>query len=176
MTISKNRINILLIQNQSDTLHSVQRALEANKTHCRLQMVGTGSTTLSYLRRDDPYANAPVPDLVLFDLTSAAPAAISVVRAIKADQHCQSLPMVLLTSDDSEEALVKLVSKRENDTAFSPIDLDNFVKALNSFKPDRFMHSVRLLENFGYVLIRMPDSAEEAILSQAAEFPRAANL
>ena len=156
MKNNENPVHILLIQNQESTLRTIQQALESNKTRCRLQMVGICNGTLSYLRREKPYADAPVPDLVLFDLSDAAPASIAVIKTIKADKHCRSLPMVLLTSEGSEDDVVKLVSKPGQDNAFSPVDLDSFIKALNSFKPDRFMHAVTLLENFGYVLVRMP--------------------
>ena len=162
MKNKENRVRILLIQNQESTLRTVQQTLESNKTRCRLQMVGICTATLSYLRREEPYTDAPVPDLVLFDLSDASPASIAVVKAIKADKHCRSLPMVLLTSRDSEDEVVKLVSKRGQDNAFSPVDLDSFIKALNSFKPDRFMHAVTLLENFGYVLVRMPQAPVES--------------
>ena len=156
MKNDENRVRILLIQNQESTLRTVQRTLELNKTRCQLHMVGIGPATLNYLRREEPYADAPTPDLVLFDLSDAAPASIEVVKAIKADNRCHSLPMVLLINEGSEDKVVKLVSKRGQDNAFSPVDLDSFIKALNSFKPDRFMHAVTLLENFGYVLVRMP--------------------
>jgi len=156
MKNEENRVRILLIQNQESTQRAVQQALESNKTRCRLQTIGICSATLGYLRREGPYTDAPIPDLVLFDLSDAAPASIAMVKAIKSDEFCRSLPMVLLINEDSEDEVVKLVSKRGQDSAFSPVDLDSFVKALNSFKPDRFMHAVTLLENFGYVLVRMP--------------------
>lgn len=174
MKNDENRVHLLLIQNQESSLRTVQQALESNKTRCQLQMVGICTATLSYLRREAPYADAPVPDLVLFDLSDAAPASIAVVKAIKADKHCRSLPMVLLTSQDSEDEVVKLVSKRDQNNAFSPVDLDSFIKALNSFKPDRFMHAVKLLENFGYVLVRMPQPPVESRPAQIIQPRRAA--
>ncbi len=175
MTDQQRRVNILLIQNQATTLSTVQHSLESNQTRCRLQMIGVCSATLAYLRRDKPYCDTPVPDLVLFDMSDASPTSVSVVKAIKADKQCQSLPMVLLTSEDSEDEVVKLVSKRGKENAFSPVDLDSFIKALNSFKPDRFMHAVSLLENFGFVLVRMPGTPAISRPSHTHELARAAN-
>jgi two-component system response regulator len=176
MKKQEHRTNILLIQNQPSTLRTVQRTLESNQTRCRLQMIGICGGTLAYLRRDEPYSDTPVPDLVLFDVSDADPTAISMVKAIKADKQCRALPMVLLTSDGSEDSVVKLVSKSGSENAFSPVDLDSFVKALNSFKPDRFMHAVALLENFGFVLVRMPTAPVEIDSSQLDEVAHAVNM
>jgi len=175
MKDQEHRINILLIQNQAKTLSTVQHSLESNQTRCRLQMIGICSATLAYMRREEPYCDTPIPDLVLFDVSDASATSVSVVKAIKADKQLQSLPMVLLTSEDSEEEVVKLVSKRGNENAFSPVDLDSFIKALNSFKPDRFMHAVSLLENFGFVLVRMPATPAASRPSHTRELARAAS-
>lgn len=161
MTEGESRMDILLIQNQQSTLRSVHSALASNKTRCTLMSCMIGQQTLSYLRRHGKYAEAPIPDLILFDLTDAAAESIAIVKSIKADEHCRSLPLVLLTSEHSEDALDKLVRKCGKDAAFSPIDLNSFVRALNSFKPERFAHAVTLLEKFAYVLVRMPDIHNE---------------
>ena len=158
MTEGKDRANILLLQNKESTLHVVQRALEANNTRCRLQMVGIGRGTLSYLRQDGPYAKAPTPNLVLCDLVEPTPEVISVIKAIKSDRHCRLIPTVYLISDKSNEAVELLSVNCNEDSSFSPVDLDSFLKALNSFKMEKFMHAVSLLERFGSILVKMPDA------------------
>ena len=166
MKTDVSRLNILLIQNRQGTLSAVEQALESNNVRCQLLMVRVGPATLSYLRRKGPYAKVPAPDLVLFDLTDSDPKSIKILKAIKADKSCKSLSIVLLTREDCEEEVVKLTSKRSRESGFAPIELDGFTKAMKSFKTERFMHAVRLLEAFGYLLIRMPEIEDDLSLQQ----------
>ena len=41
---------------------------------------------------------------------------------------------------------------------FSPIDLGSFIRAMNSFRLDRFVHAVRLIGSLGFVLVTLPRS------------------
>ena len=79
------RLNILLIADNSDSIQVIRQALETSNTRCRLLMVGVGPSTLAYLRRERNYAEAPVPDLILFDVVDAEPESIIVLKRIKAD-------------------------------------------------------------------------------------------
>ena len=168
MATDAGRVNILLIQNHPRTLTAVEYALESNGIRCQLLMVRAGPGTLGYLRREGSNAKAPVPDLVLFDLTDTSARSIAVLKAIKADKRCRTLPLVLLTCEGSEEEVVRLTSKTSKESGFAPIELDGFMKAMRSFKSEQFMHAVKLLEGFGFLLIRMPDlEAESAPMQQS---------
>lgn len=157
MPTSEERLNILLIADNSESIQVIRQALEISNTRCRLLMVGVGPSTLSYLRREGPYAEAPVPDLILFDVVEADPESIAVLKRIKSDPGFRSMPIVLLTGEESEHALDDMQLGRTRYTTFSPVDLESFLSALNAIQPNRFMHAISLLENFGFVLVRMPE-------------------
>ncbi len=171
MTAGEDRLNILLIADNSDSIRIIRGALEASHTRCRLLMVGVGSSTLAYLRREGPYGDAPVPDLILFDIVDAEPDAIAVLRRIKADANFQAMPIVLLTNADAEPALDDMQLGRTQYTTFSPVDLESFLSALNAIQPNRFMHAISLLENFGFVLVRMPDTPLAETAEEALDLP-----
>ena len=161
MPESKNRANILLIQNNESTLQVVRQALAANKIRCRLQVVGVGKSTLSYLLRNAPYAKAPVPDLVLCDLVEATSSSVKIIEAIKSDQQCKSIPLVYLIGDLSERALERILGSADQDASFSPVELDSFLKALNTFTLERFTKAISLLESLGSILVKMPGTIDE---------------
>ena len=158
MSGNEERLNILLIADNTDSIQVIRQALETSNTRCRLLMVGVGLSTLAYLRREGPYAEAPVPDLILFDVIDAEPDSIAVLKRIKSDPRFQSMPIVLLTNSESEATLDDIQLGNNRYTTFSPVDLESFLSALNAIQPNRFMHAISLLENFGFVLVRMPDS------------------
>lgn len=171
MSTSEQRLNILLIADNTDSIQVIRQALETSNTRCRLLMVGVGPSTLAYLRREGPYADAPVPDLILFDVVDAEADSIGVLKRIKADPRFQSMPIVLLTNDDSEPALEDMQLGRTRYTTFSPVDLESFLTALNAIQPSRFMHAISLLENFGFVLVRMPDVSQLSLQREEFETP-----
>jgi CheY-like chemotaxis protein len=130
--------------------------------------VGVGQSTLSYLRREAPYADAPPPDLILFDFSDVRRNSFELLEQIKADGDIGSIPVVLLVDAKSEMALQKLCEESRDQTMFSPIDLDSFLKAMNSFRLDRFLNAVILIESLGFVLVTLPNARQEARISRAA--------
>lgn len=164
------RLNILLIANNPASIDLIREALETSNTRCRLLMVGAGPTTTTYLRREGPYAEVPKPDLILFDIVGADSESLAVLKRIKENALFRSMPIVLLTNDDGDVALDDIHLGRQRYSTFSPVDLDSFLTALNAIQPTRFMEAISLLENFGFVLVRMPE-AGAAVCGKTESFP-----
>ena len=169
MSENRERVNILLVEDCYDNVGTIRRSLEESRTRCRLQTVGVGSSTLNYLRKEVPYADAPTPDMIFFDFSDVRKASIELLEQIKADKAIASIPVVLLVDGKSETALNKHFANRRDQTMFSPIDLDSFLKAMNSFRLDRFLKSVKLIESLGFVLVTLPKPAKPVVnVSRAA--------
>lgn len=160
MQLEEDRLNILLVATNGYSTTVVRQALEVSNTRCRLHKVGVGKKTLAYLRQEGSYADAPTPDLVLFDLLNAKANSTEVLSAIRADNRFRSLPVVLLTTEESDLPFDEITLGSTHYTTFSPVDLDSFLNALNAIRPNRFMQAISLLEKFGFVLVRMPELAE----------------
>lgn len=158
MASDRERMNLLLIEDRSSNVRLVRKSLESSRTRCRLQTVGAGSDTMNYLRRVEPYAAAPIPDLVLFDLSDIRPESTRLLKQIKADKDSSGIPIVLLIDAESEDAAQMLCAESRDRTMFSPIDLDSFFRAMNSFRPDRFLNAVKLIESLGFVLVTLPST------------------
>ena len=162
MAEQRERLNFLLISADTGSIGVVTSALERSGTRCRLMMIKLGTSTMPYLRREGRYAEAPIPDLILFDAVDPDSAAISLLKKMKADPAISATPIVLLANEESMAALDDAWSGEDGYTAFSPVELDSFLNALNAIKTRRFMDAISLLENFGFVLVRMPETIDEA--------------
>ena len=162
MAEQRKRLNFLLVSATSGSINVVTGALERSGTRCRLMMVKPGPSTLQYLRREGRYAEAPAPELIFFDAVGLDSAGTSLLGKMKADPQIRTTPIVLLTNDESLEALERLAPGKDDYTAFSPVELDSFLNALNAIKTRRFMDAISLLENFGFVLVRMPESSDDS--------------
>lgn len=168
MTESHERLNIVLVSDHKDCMEVISAALKASNTRCRLMMIAAGPQTMPYLRREGRYAEAPRPHLILFDAVNADGRTVGLLRKIKGETALGSLPLVLLTSDESMHVVEDIRCGETRYTAFSPVNLDSFLDALNSINTGRFMQAIALLETFGFVLVRMPERAVPAVRSERA--------
>ncbi len=161
MAEQRERLNFLLISANTGSIGVVTSALERSGTRCRLMMIKLGAGTMQYLHREGRYAEAPIPDLIFFDAVELDAAAISLLKKMKADPEIRTTPIVLLANEDSMTTLDEIWAGEDGYTAFSPVELDSFLNALNAIKTRRFMDAISLLENFGFVLVRMPELMDD---------------
>lgn len=158
MSKQKDRINLLLVEDCYSNVAVIRQQLEAGNTNCRLQTVGVGADVLRYLQKAEPYVDAPTPDLLLFDLSVVDSASFRLLEQIRSDPKVQAIPVVLLIDQGAEQVLEKLAGDGGERQIFSPIDLGSFIRAMNSFRLDRFVHAVRLIGSLGFVLVTLPRS------------------
>lgn len=154
--MTDERLNILLIAKASDSTDIVRQALVDSSTRCRLHRIEPGAMTLPYLRREGPYADAPKPDLIFFDLAEGDPNLITLLQRIKSRSALSRIPSVLLTRN-GEPLPEDIDIGQDTYTNFSPVDLESFLGALNAISPARFMEAIALLETHGFVLVRLPE-------------------
>jgi chemotaxis family two-component system response regulator Rcp1 len=72
-----------------------------------LHSVVNGDEALAFLRRQSDYANAVRPDLVLLDLNLPRRDGREVLAEVKADDDLRRIPMVVLTTSQAEEDIIR---------------------------------------------------------------------
>lgn len=150
----RQRLNLLLITNDSRREEILLDALQESRTRCRLLRAPLGGDTLRYLERKDPFQRVPVPDLVFFDAAPASTENLALLRSVKARRTLARLPVVVLADDESQSLMEQRGNGASRSTAFAPVCLDDFLTSLNNAEPEQFLRAVSLLEKFGFVLVR----------------------
>ena len=150
----RQRLNLLLLTEDNQRETSLLEALHESRTRCRLLCAPLGKDTIQYLERKGQYEGAPKADLVFFDGRRAGGEALTLLRKIKRRRSLDALPIVLLVDDETQPLLENVDTGSARSTAFAPVDLQDFLASLNNAAPDRFLRAIRLLEKFGYVLVR----------------------
>lgn len=156
MPMRETRLKFLLIADGPHSTRTVSEALRQSGTRCRLLMVPIGADTVPYLRREGRFRAAPVPDIVLFDAVDPRPTTVRMLQQLRADRVLRTLPLVVLTNDESRAQVEDLEVGCERHPAFAPVDLANFLASLNAVDPARFTRALSLLDDVGVVLVRMP--------------------
>ena len=171
MENQQRRLNILLIESSARRLGLVQEELNDAGTRCRLHTVGTGTDSLKYLKREEPFADAPQPDLVIVDLSQPLKRLLTFVDKLKSLEEFEQLPLVVVTRPDTEALLTEKYPETEGCVMFSPIELGAFLRTMNSMPCERFLNAVRLMADLGFVLVRAPSSFEEDLpVAQVAQY------
>lgn len=165
-----NRLNILLVEDAPGQSELIRSALERSGNRCNLHTVGSGAHTIKYLRGEGPYAAAPKPDLVFLDATNCESSQTKIFDQVHADTNSREIPLVLLTSPESEQMIDETYNQTDDNVVFSAIELDSFLKTMRARTPERFLDAVTLIQKLGFVLVRINDetAADEPQLPIAA--------
>ena len=89
---------------------------------------------LAFLRKEGKYVNAPRPDLVLLDLNLPKRNGREVLEMVKTDENLARIPIVILTTSQAEEDILKTYDLHANCYITKPVDLDQFIKVVQSIE------------------------------------------
>lgn len=144
MARSGKVIDVLLVEDDPGDVLMTREAFEDNKVVNRLQVVSDGVSALTFLRKEGEFADAPTPDLVLLDLNLPRMDGREVLEAMKSDDALRSIPVVVLTTSEAEEDVVRSYSLHANAYVTKPVDFDRFIEV------------VRQIDEFFVEVVRLP--------------------
>lgn len=125
---------ILLVEDNPDDAALTLRALEKNDiTNDMVKVASNGVEALDYLFGMGEYAGrdtATQPQLILLDLKMPKMDGIEVLRRLRQDDRTRLLPVVVLTSSDEKEDIVKIYNLGANSYIRKPVDFDEFTEAV----------------------------------------------
>jgi len=129
-------INILLVEDDLAHAEIVRRNLKDFRVANRIIHVEDGQAALDYLFGKGPFADPesnPRPQLILLDLRLPKVDGLDVLRAIKEDADCKSIPTVVLTTSSAEADMVKAYDNGAGSYLVKPVDFDKFTKLMDAF-------------------------------------------
>jgi CheY-like chemotaxis protein len=136
-------IEVLLVEDDEGDVLMTREALDEGKVFNRLNVVGDGVEAIAYLRREKPYAEVTRPDLVLLDLNLPKRDGRQVLEEVKADPDLRRIPIVVLTTSEAEEDVLRSYDLHANAYVTKPVDFDRFVEVIRQID-DFFISVVRL--------------------------------
>ena len=137
-------IRVLLIEDDPGDVLITKEAFAENKVRNELSVVSDGINALRFLRREDEYADAIRPDLILLDLNLPRMDGHEVLAKIKSDHDLQRIPVVVLTTSDAEEDVLRSYDLHANAYVTKPVDFE------------RFLSVVRQIDDFFVTVVKLP--------------------
>jgi CheY-like chemotaxis protein len=133
-------IEVLLVEDDPGDVLLIREAFEDNKVANRLHVVADGVEALEFMRRENGNEDAPRPDLVLLDLNLPRKDGREVLAEAKADDNLRSIPIVVLTTSQAEEDVLRSYDLHANAYVTKPVDFDRFIGVVRQI--DQFFVSV----------------------------------
>jgi len=137
-------IEILLVEDNPGDARLTREALAQSKVRNNLHHAKDGEEAMAFLRREGPFTNAPTPDLVLLDLNLPRRDGREVLEDIKKDPLLKQIPVVVLTSSQAEEDILRSYRLHANCFITKPVDLEQLTKVVQG------------IEQFWFTLVRLP--------------------
>ena len=115
---------ILLVEDDQADVELTQYTIAKAKVLVNLHVVGDGVEALAFLRREGKYADAPRPDLILLDLNMPRMDGRAFLSEMRADDNLRGIPVVVLTTSQSDEDILKSYKLGANCYVTKPVGLD----------------------------------------------------
>jgi two-component system, chemotaxis family, response regulator Rcp1 len=142
-------IDILLVEDNPGDVDLTREALADAKVATRLHVAEDGAAAIDFLFRRGPHADAPRPDLILLDLNLPKKDGREVLSEIKAAPELADIPVVILTTSQAEEDILRAYRLHANCYITKPVDFKQFV------------HVVQSIEDFWLTVVKLPKSLKQ---------------
>lgn len=137
-------VHILLVEdNEGDILLTVE-ALEEGRIANVIEVARDGQEAINNLSAD--LASNNLPDLILLDINLPKMNGHEVLEKLKKDENFKHIPVIILSTSSSEMDIIKSYNNHANCFITKPVEIDDFVKAIES------------IEDFWFSIVKLPNN------------------
>ncbi len=126
MNDSQSTITILLIEDNPGDVRLTQEAFKEGRKNVNLDVVMDGVEAINYLYKKGKYQDKKSPDLILLDLNLPKMDGREVLEKVKNDDNLRRIPIIVLTTSDADQDILKSYNLHVNCYLNKPVDFDKF--------------------------------------------------
>jgi len=142
-------VEILLVEDNAGDHRLTKEALHEGKVYNNLHWAKDGVEAIDFLKRRGKYADAPRPDIILLDLNLPKKDGREVLAAMKNDDALKAIPVVILTTSQAEEDVIRAYNLNANCYVTKPVDFEQFTRI------------VQAIEQFWLTIVTLPPHPED---------------
>jgi CheY-like chemotaxis protein len=139
----RRRLDVLLVEDDPGDTLMIREAFEQHHISHRLHHVPDGVEALAFLLGEGEHAGSPRPDLILLDLNLPRMDGREVLKRVKGDAGLRAIPVVVLTTSDADEDILRSYDLHANAYVTKPVDFDRFIEVVR-LTDDFFVNVVKL--------------------------------
>lgn len=134
--LSGRPLSILLVEDNLAHAELVKRSFEEHRVANALTHLTDGEQALNYLMRKGKYAedpSIPHPHIILLDLRLPRIDGLDLLEMIRSaeDEELRRIPVVILTTSEAEQDVVKAYERHANSYIVKPLDFDGFTTLMD---------------------------------------------
>jgi CheY-like chemotaxis protein len=137
-------IEILMVEDSPSDSELAVEAFKQSRVMNNLTIIDNGGDAISYLKRQGKFADAILPDLILLDLNLPVKSGHEVLAEIKRDPLLKRIPVVVLTTSESEKDVLESYNLQASAFITKPVDFDKFISVIKD------------IQNFYFVVAKTP--------------------
>jgi chemotaxis family two-component system response regulator Rcp1 len=137
-------VEILLVEDNPGDIRLTKEALKESRIANNLNVVIDGAEALEFLKKTGRFTASPRPDFILLDLNLPKKSGLEVLAEIKADIDLRVIPIVILTTSQSEKDILESYKLHVNCFVTKPVEFESFMQA------------VRSIEDFWFTIVKLP--------------------
>lgn len=132
--MSDRKSYILLIEDNPDDVELTRLAFKKNNFANEIRVVEDGQQAIDFLMGEEQNGieEYGYPELILLDLKLPKINGHEVLKEIKSKERLKRIPVVILTSSQEEEDIIKGYDLGANSYVRKPVDYQDFVEVVNN--------------------------------------------
>jgi CheY-like chemotaxis protein len=138
-------VDVLLVEDDPGDVLMTREAFEHFRIPNNLHVVGDGEQALQFVRRTGEFAGVPRPGLILLDLNLPRRNGLEVLAELKSDEDLLRIPVVVLTTSQADEDILRSYALHANAYISKPVDFE------------RFIDVIRQIDDFFLTLVKLPN-------------------
>ncbi len=147
--MNANLISVLLVEDDPGDVLLIREAFNDQKVGNVLSVVSDGVEAMKYVRGEGEYAGRERPDLVLLDLNLPRKSGAEVLAEIKGDPELSLIPVIVLTTSEAEEDVLRSYRMHANAYITKPVDFE------------RFREIVHQIDDFFIGIVKLPPRGQQ---------------
>jgi CheY-like chemotaxis protein len=137
-------VNVLLVEDDPADVVLIREVFDQYKIRNQLHVVGDGDQALEFVHRTGHFTDAPRPGLILLDINLPRRNGLEVLADIKSDNDLMHIPVIMLTTSQAQEDILRSYRQHANAYISKPLDFEQFTEA------------VRKIDEFFLTLVQLP--------------------
>ena len=136
---------ILLVEDDPGDQKLINVSLKDQKIGTEVYTADSGEEAMDFLYQRGKYSDcAPQPDLILLDLNMPGMGGKEFLRRIKEDEKMKSIPVIILTSSDSDDDILDTYNLHASGYVKKPVKLEDFKRVMKQ------------INEYWFVICRLP--------------------
>lgn len=139
MIVNNRAIEVLLVEDNPGDVNLTRIALAEREIRVNLSVVADGVEAMNFLQH-----HAVHPDLILLDWNLPRKDGGEVLIEIRADERLQRIPVIVLTTSQAQEDILRAYDLHANCYITKPVEFGRFVEVVQS------------IEDFWFKIVELP--------------------